>query len=315
MNRALPLCLLLFVSEPVEATTFTAGLGCNGPGISDTQSWPNIAVPTACQVARQPVSGFSPNGTAAADSQASASAGPQGIRVSAETVLTVAGATAGQASSAALAYGESIFDDFLITGPGASSVPAALNLFLSGTLGNLAFGDQSGPLTTNIANGVGSIYLEIEINGAYAGSGQAYYAANVGSVVAVDLLANSTFTNGSIAEFVQSGQLMLPVGQIFSVRIYVSANASGTLSITGTPADQFDTVNASAFGESQFGSTITFAKSGPVFDLPPGYTVDSPSAGVVNNQLVPEPGAASLLGAAALALGAGRRRSAPRIGA
>ena len=84
--------------------------------------------------------------------------------------------------------------------------------------------------------------------------------------------------------------------------------------IDGTPADAQDTTDATSSGISNFSSTVTFPTSGPVFDLPPGYTVNSPSAGIVNNQYVlPEPSALALLaaGSSGLAL-LGRRRA--RVG-
>ena len=39
-------------------------------------------------------------------------------------------------------------------------------------------------------------------------------------------------------------------------------------------------------GLSDFSHTLTFNSSGPVFNLPGGYTIDSPQAGITNNTLV-----------------------------
>jgi hypothetical protein len=61
---------------------------------------------------------------------------------------------------------------------------------------------------------------------------------------------------------------------------------------------------------NDFGSTLTFSTSGPAFDLPGGYTVNSVSADIVNNQYwggttvsAPEPGTLFLLGSGSLVTG------------
>lgn len=57
-------------------------------------------------------------------------------------------------------------------------------------------------------------------------------------------------------------------------------------------------------GSSDFGDPLSFAPTGPVFDLPPGWTANSISGNIVNNRFVgtavPEPGALPLLASGAL---------------
>ena len=88
---------------------------------------------------------------------------------------------------------------------------------------------------------------------------------------------------------------MLPVGQVFRVEVEAFANARGSIRIDGTPANESDAVTASGGGTSSFQQTVSFPTSGPVFNLPPGYTVNSASALVVNNVAVPEPSVLCLL--------------------
>lgn len=107
--------------------------------------------------------------------------------------------------------------------------------------------------------------------------------------------------DGAVSAIITSDQLMLPVGQVYSVHVDISANANGFVRILGTPADEFDSVMASGGAVSDFQHTVSFPTSGLVFDLPPGYTVNSVRAGIVNNQFVPE---ASTLGLSALSLAA-----------
>jgi hypothetical protein len=237
----------------------------------------------------------------------------------ARSILEVSAATSGQGSWSAQAWAEAVYDDFLLTGPGPGSVTSVLNLLFTGSMFGAAAGDTLGPLTTNILNGNGQIYFQIDINGSYAGSGQAYYAANRNGVVAVDLLAGNFFTDQPVGgglfpspgvginAMVPSSQLLLPVGQVFSVRIYANVTSTSTVGIAGTPADEHDTVTAYGLGGADYDSTITFARSGPVFDLPEGYTINSPSAGIVNNQFVPEPAIPLLAAVGGLALQGWRR--------
>ena len=59
-------------------------------------------------------------------------------------------------------------------------------------------------------------------------------------------------------------------------------------------------------GSSDFGGTLSFAPSGPAFDLPPGWTANSVSGNIVDNRFVgaavPEPGGLTLLASGALLL-------------
>jgi hypothetical protein len=92
-----------------------------------------------------------------------------------------------------------------------------------------------------------------------------------------------------------------------TLEVELSAKA-GTLgfSTTGEPLD--------VFVMNDFSHTLTFPTSGPVFDLPAGYTANSPSLHIVDNRFVvaptavPEPTTALLLGAGLAALGAGAAR-------
>ena len=59
-------------------------------------------------------------------------------------------------------------------------------------------------------------------------------------------------------------------------------------------------------GTTDFGDPLSFAPSGPVFDLPAGWTANSISGNIVDNRFVgaavPEPGALTLLASGALSM-------------
>lgn len=76
-------------------------------------------------------------------------------------------------------------------------------------------------------------------------------------------------------------------------------------------------VERKAEGSASFASTLSFPLSGPVFDLPDGYTGNSESGGIVDNRWifalarpVSEPATIALLGLGLAGLGFMRRRRA-----
>jgi hypothetical protein len=220
--------------------------------------------------------------------------------LSSTTLLDSSGATSGLETINSQAWGDWRFDDFVVTGTGSSSTPvlSALNLWVSGSLFGDGLSDNDGPLT-GLASGGGSFSFTIALNGANAGFGDLSYNWNDGTVVEnVDGLLVGHYGSGSggLADTVTSSQLMLPVGQAFEVHVYVNASSRAQIAVGGTPADEFDGVSAQGAGTSNFGSTVRFPLDRPVFDLPPGYTVNSASAGIVDNHVVPEPTTGALLG-------------------
>jgi hypothetical protein len=300
--------LVLVISVPGVASTFTAGVGCNGPFQESVGAG---FVSQSCINPTTPLGGIGPAGSAQQLGNAGASVSPFAMRLGTTAILDVTGGTSGNASIGNQAWGIWEFDDFLVTGTGSQSISvlAAMHLAVSGALLGSGLGDSQGPLTA-FANGVGQIYFEIEINGTAAGYGQASYAFNNGSPIesVEGLLIGHYGSGGQISDSITSSQLVIPVGQTFQVRVYVNASARGVVSISGTPADQFDTVSALGGGVSDFSTTVTFPTAGPVFDLPAGYTLSSPSAGIVDNRfVVPEPGVAALLAAFVVILGRVRR--------
>lgn len=144
-------------------------------------------------------------------------------------------------------------------------------------------------------------------------------------------LANQVTTIGSLTRSIDRGDFVALNGGAFR-----DAGLGNTMSIDGvfttplrrvplgvplpltlsllTSANVVTRDGDSADAESNFVDTLTLARSGPVFILPPGITAHSAQAGIVDNRLqpVPLPGAVMLFAATLPALVLLHRRAGNR---
>jgi hypothetical protein len=199
------------------------------------------------------------------------------------------------AGGAAWATVEFTIDDLVVTSTGsggAATVPIALHLDLSGGLS--ASGSLNSPPELSwpaSAGGTATVGVGVTASAigiSSFGGTRSYSENNFGEV--------STGSTGLLAG---GDQLTTPVFEVtvgtpFSVRVTLGVTAGASTNITHGNAD----------AAASFGHTLGFASGRPVFDLPEGYTVDAPSAGIVDNTFaVPEPStlALTLVGCALLA--------------
>jgi hypothetical protein len=166
----------------------------------------------------------------------------------------------------------STYDDMVISGP-AGTVTTSLNLFLHGSESATTSLPSIG---TNNANE--NIQLSFLVNGTNIGGGSQSISSSNGGAPIVNSL-------GMLVGWQEFGGLITPKFTVptnvpFSLEPFLNTFAE----VTGDLRGSFD-VSANA----DFGSTLTFAPSGPVFNLPQGYTANSAGAGIANNLLVPEP--------------------------
>jgi hypothetical protein len=282
------------------AATYLAGVGCNGP-FQENEGPGEVSKDCRELVAGPffPEPGF-------LDSYARSAAGPGGLRVRSDAEIGGGGVQGGSESVGAQAWAEWTFDDFVIVGTGTESVPilAALNLQVSGFLSpSILELDTEGPLTTSIGANA-QFYLLIDIDGGDAGYGGVSRSLSNGSLseFAEGLLENHYSSGEEISDSITSSQVMVPVGSEFTVHVYVNAGTTSSGAVHGTPADENDFTILLGEATSDFSATVKFPTSGPVFVLPAGYTVHSPSAGIVDNAVaVPEPAGIFLVATAAAA--------------
>jgi hypothetical protein len=195
-------------------------------------------------------------------------------------------------------------DDIIITGPD-STVDTSINLSLDGGVS----------ATANAAGG-GAFGFEATANGMVTVSGQfgPRFAASQSRGAVCDaqtLLCDSSFFEDEfLTGFGGAGIITTPAVTVsvgvplgLALQLVVAGNGNSTNGGFGN--------RRTAEGSASFGSTLSFALSGPVFNLPAGYTANSVSGLIVDNHwvrasdtptAVPEPGTFSLLGLGVLAL-------------
>jgi hypothetical protein len=150
------------------------------------------------------------------------------------------------------------------------------------------------------------------------------------STLQLTCTADGGSVNGAyIAEFDSGGNFQLSSSGVLSgltggpssdVSVPFSVPISGQANtpITVEAILGINTVaSLGTMGTTDFGHTLSFAPSGPVFNLPPGWTANSISGNIVDNRFVgaaiPEPSSLTLLGLGSLGLigyGWRRRRAA-----
>jgi hypothetical protein len=217
--------------------------------------------------------------------QADSIAGIAGLRAHAEAGLSK------QASASGFTYrlnssgaAEAVWSDFVVSAPDGSpsSIYTNFKLHLSGS--HLTASTDT-PGNSSRGNSIVQIsyYTQDQI---FGGGSQ--------SVTNADGVQEAPFEQGDLVGFdgdatITTPYVLVPVNTPFSIKLQLQAGAI----VEGYFAEGFV-----ASAESDFTHTLTFATGGPVFELPDGYTVNSPSAGIVNNvNTVPEP---SLCGCAFL---------------
>ena len=225
-----------------------------------------------------------------------AAAGISGLRASAQAHIS--GSFNGLPSSVIGGSGTASgsWNDFVLIGPAAGSIPISLNLQLDGTFSTGAI------LSNNWANS-GRADMNVTVNGSFAGQSFAggYSQAKEGYPPPGGPISSSSTgvfgTAGSLPVNFTSPTFMVTVGAPFDVTLQLIAGASAFYAVGASSGPGPHTMDLLAI--SDFSSTLTFDRSGPVFNVPAGYTVNSVSAGVIDNRfIVPDPTTLAMLLAA-----------------
>jgi PEP-CTERM motif len=177
-----------------------------------------------------------------------------------------------------------LFDDLYITGPaGPESITATMNVRVDGEM--LAEGESYA--------GIARLNLRLGSND-----------------VDSSYLYSSTISGGNGLLAGQSGPSIHDTVSFTSTLSTTQPNHFGVLLTTDAAAGAY----SGGYATSDFFDTVHLVSGGPVFDLPAGYTANSVSANIVDNQwmgVVPEPSSCllGLIAAAGMAAVAIRRKS------
>jgi len=177
------------------------------------------------------------------------------------------------------------FDDVIIPGPVGTTVSTSLNMHLDGGLTATAF--------AQLAFGFGAevnAYASVSV-GAFAAGNFFSGTQAIARLWEVDTGegGGSTFEDGLLTGFTGNGgittpQMNVPVGAPFSLSLslFTSAYTDSRNAIIGS--------GRQAAASSLFDSTLSFPLFGPVFNLPEGYTANSPSGLILDNRWLGPPG-------------------------
>ncbi len=261
-----------------------------------------------------------PSGIASASGAAQASPGQLGARgFGALSVLTpgLGGTQFGGTGEARF-----ILDDIVISGP-VGTVSGSLNL--------VVHGGMSGTVNTVTGPGyfLGAVgrSTSVQLSGGFFAlahtpfAGSVIHTSQVGNCFSTGCAQTNSFVASGLFDRFTGGAMnlnlslpvfMAQVGAPFTLDMRLSAGGSASYIIQGTTAGDF---SLEADGSSNFANTVSFPTAGPVFNLPTGYTVNSVSGLIENNQWtggavapVPAPASLALLGIGLAGLAAARRR-------
>jgi len=274
--------LLMFSGRPDAAPIFQAG-------VADFKGTVEITNDTGASASTLDVQqqGDQPP-FATSTNQASADANSSGAHASARA--SISGPEFVVAGAQARGFASVFYDDLIITGSGTFPGFTTVNLQLDGTIGTT--------VTPNPRlNGLSRMTLQITVgrpgtSQEFLGSFEQFESLSTdssGNVVPNKHVTTSGILSGvgSLPVTLTTPPIVVEVGRIgFGLTLAVAAELV---------AEQFgDTLG-------DFSNTLSFATTGPVFNLPPGFTLNSVEANIVDNHFVggatvPEPATLTLLG-------------------
>lgn len=212
---------------------------------------------------------------------AAANAGPGTAGASVNAALDVPDRLSlGRLTSDGSASASFILEDVIISGTGPQ-VPAELLVTLSGAL-------QAGVVNDNAPFFPMQASASISVIGGYSAPGYSLEFSG-GALAVQDAYGNHSYTESGVLTgwgadpnaVLPTGTQMLPVGVAISMRVGLTASVGVTIDMTGSAA--CCPANSHGSAVASFANTLSLPTDGPVFVLPPGYTVNSVSGHIVDN--------------------------------
>lgn len=219
-------------------------------------------------------------------------------------------------SDAVLASGSAeasfTIDDIVFTGPGFST-QTTINFVVGGSLSDTTQAGAAGIFARSTSHVTGSMTFG-------NGSGPNFHGSQFRTTEHYDFPLPPVTTESSQNDFLgvafpeafSYGPVTVSLGVPYRLKLVLLVSSSARLLGEGS---------GEVLSLADFGSTMSFPTSGPVFDLAPGYTANSLSAGIVDNvwtlapvsvTAVPLPAAAWAMAGGLCMIGRRRRVSAAR---
>lgn len=161
------------------------------------------------------------------------------------------------------------FTDVLVTGPGGGSVSTRLRLHLRGALTSPS--SETSTETDGIV-GSASISVGVSVNGSFVGFGNLSRTSVNGGTS--EISAQGLFAGFGGDGVLTTANFLVPLNTPVTVELRLQLSLQSLMQ---------DTAIGAASSSASFYQSLSFATDGPVFDLPAGYTANSPEGGIANN--------------------------------
>lgn len=219
---------------------------------------------------------------------ASASAGGGSVAVVSNSKASGIAPTGQDTMSQGYNTAESTVTDMIFSGPGPN-VNTKLNLLWSGVMGHSVESVNGNTYTNSNTS--------LDINGSIRRPSSTTFLSFSGYIsVSKEQYGLNPQTTGIYdggiltGAYPPSGPLVtaefnVPTGEPLSFKLVMATNSGTLLLSTSVPA----AAEGSATSKADFGGTVHLPTSGPVFDLPAGYTVNSVEANIVDNEWMGTP--------------------------
>lgn len=196
-------------------------------------------------------------------------------------------------------------DDLIISGPGTGSILTQLNVRLHGVLSAVT------SLASEADGSVSAAQVSIAIMRGNEMLGFGTYRHDSTNGTSSQVTANGLLSSFDGDDLLTTGSFLVPLNTATTIELQLRISLVSTLQAT---------VAGEATGSAFFNQTLSFSTDGDVFNLPEGYTANSVSAGIINNDYnaVPEPSTTAMLALASVGFvlwlrrGAGAQRQAER---
>lgn len=179
-------------------------------------------------------------------------------------------------------YARAVFTDFFIEGNGATTVTVPVNFLLTG---EQSVGASVATRSINSATSTVQVFFRFTSDNLSQQSGGGFHTIQTINGELQEPFESGILTGFDGEQLLTLPAVVLPVGSFFALEMMLQTST--------TLLYHFTEPTFTSGANAAFGNTLKFAE-GPVFGLPDGFTINSVSAGIVDNHFAPVPLPATL---------------------